>query len=311
MAYDDNGVVIPADPRVTTIFGSQIAFGQNPWGYEDERNLAAINLQIANNTYYSSALWLTAGQGTVKYPFGGVGYDIGTAGTTLCGSASCNGTGISTTDTSISVNDASKLSLGTLPTAILILSSSGNRAPEVIRICSASSLTGNATLGVCYNGRGISTSSTYTYGSVPAQSWLNGAVVGEMKITGSGTLFATDSQRPLAPAGVPGPMGPVTYSSGTTGEGVDPTHLVGVGTTWNTGNGSSCGVFHTHCRHSWRRDAVYLLVNHPHRYGHCALGDRPPASGRYRRRDRVLLQDHPESLPELGDVELRWYLSRP
>ena len=46
VAYDDHGVVIPPDPRVTQIFGPQIAFGQNPWSYQDQQNLVAVTEQI-------------------------------------------------------------------------------------------------------------------------------------------------------------------------------------------------------------------------------------------------------------------------
>jgi len=226
VAYDDNGVVIPADPRATQIFGPQIAFGQNPWGYEDERNLKAIQLQIANNPYYASATWLTTGQGTVSYPFAGIGPSPGQPGTTLSA-------GITATATSIPVADASKLpSLTSLPTAIII--GGGYSRGEVIRICSTTATSGAATLTVCYDGRGIASTSNGNQSSLAAQSWTSGAPVGEYRIQGTGTLFATDSQRPLCPAGVPGPMGKIAYTTGSVQLSTSSAIVTGIGTTWNT-----------------------------------------------------------------------------
>ena len=121
VAYDDNGVVIPADPNVTKIFGPMIAFGQNPWGYEDERNAAAVALQIANNTYYTSmaAVWSVSGQGTVSYPFAGVGF--GQPGASLNGA-------ITATATSIAIHNAERITgLASLPTWIVIGGSGANR----------------------------------------------------------------------------------------------------------------------------------------------------------------------------------------
>ena len=73
VAYSDSGVIIPPNPAVTQVFGPLIAFGQNPWGYEDERHLAAVNLQSAPGgalyQYVNTQTWTTPGQGTVSYPF--------------------------------------------------------------------------------------------------------------------------------------------------------------------------------------------------------------------------------------------------
>ncbi len=90
VATDDNGVVLPSDPNVEKVYGPMIAFGQNPWGYADERNLSAVTLQIANNPYPASAAqWAIPATGTVTYPFSGVGpapgqgcYGSGTMGGT-------------------------------------------------------------------------------------------------------------------------------------------------------------------------------------------------------------------------------------
>ena len=97
--------------------------------------------------------------------------------------------------------------------------------------------TGDQTLTVGYDGRGLA---SYPFGNsnvVPAQAWSDGTVVGEMRIQGTGTLFATDANRPLCPAGVPGPPGPVTYSTGTVRLAAGSTAVAGTGTNWTTGNG--------------------------------------------------------------------------
>ena len=229
VAYDDNGVVIPADPNVTKIFGPMIAFGQNPWGYEDERNAAAVALQIANNTYYTSmaAVWSVSGQGTVSYPFAGVGF--GQPGASLNGA-------ITATATSIAIHNAERITgLTSLPTWIVI-GGSGSTG-ELIRITGTTGTSGDQTLTVGYDGRGLA---SYPFGNsnvVPAQAWSDGTVVGEMRIQGTGTLFATDANRPLCPAGVPGPPGPVTYSTGTVRLAAGSTAVAGTGTNWTTGNG--------------------------------------------------------------------------
>lgn len=239
LAYDAHGVVSPADPKIAKALGAEIAFGQNPWGYADERNMAAINLQIANNPYYATTTWRTTGTGTMKYPFGGVGIAPGAMGTTVCGTTSCNGTTVTTTGLDISVFDGTKLTLSPLPGVILISANTAEgSAQEAVRICTATLLTGTQYhLTVCYDGRGIA-SNGFTTQTLPGTSWLASgtpAVVGEMRVQGTSTLFATDSQRALAPAGVPGPIGPITYSTGTAGKGADSTHILGSGTTWITG----------------------------------------------------------------------------
>lgn len=230
VAVDSNGVVAAPSAAVTKAFGPQIGFGYNPWGYMDERSIAAMQLQIANNPYLASATWLTTGAGTIKYPFAGKGIAPGKACTTITST-------ITSSSTSIAVADATCLSgLASLPTVVM-LSQTASQAEfghqEAIRICSTTGTTGMQTLGVCYDGRGIA-SSGFTTPTVAAQGWNSGATIGEMRIAGASTLFATDSQRALAPAGVPGPIGPIVYSTGTAGEGADLTHILGSGTTWTT-----------------------------------------------------------------------------
>ena len=110
VAYDDNGVVIPADPKVTAIFGPMIAFGKNPWGWEDEREISALNLRYAayttpdpyNSGTLANPIWDTPQTGTVDWYANGKGPSVGTSCTTLS-------SGISATDMTIPVTDASCL----------------------------------------------------------------------------------------------------------------------------------------------------------------------------------------------------------
>ena len=60
-------------------------------------------------------------------------------------------------------------------------------------------------------------------------------------VTGTGTLFATDSQRAVCPAGVPGPPGLVVYSTGTLTMSAGFAVVTGSGTAWNMGNGVVAG----------------------------------------------------------------------
>lgn len=213
LAYDKNGIVIQPNANADLIFDKMIAFGKNPACFEDWMHARMVFLQIANNTYWtnSASVWSTYGQGTVSYPLSGIGPVL--PGASVCGTTSCNGSTVSSTDMSFWIHNSERLSLGTLPTWI-VLGGLG-QAGELIRICNAGATTGDALLTVCYDGRGIS---SYPYGNAgvtAAASHPNGEVVGEYRIHGTGTLFSTDSQRPLAPAGLPGPPGPVKYSTGS------------------------------------------------------------------------------------------------
>lgn len=233
-AYDDNGVVIPSDPKITTIFGPIIAFGQSPWGYFDERSLKAVLLQNASFQAQglASPVWATSGQGTVTYPFSGKGPGPGQSCTSLTSA-------ITATSTTLAVADASCLSLSTLPTIILVGSNFtpfGGTAQEMVRICSASATSGPATLTVCYDGRGIPSAQGYNAFANSAQAWASGTLVGEFKIAGAGTKFITDPNRPLCPAGAPGPPGAVVYSAGTVQLAGGSVNVTGVGTNWTTPN---------------------------------------------------------------------------
>jgi hypothetical protein len=252
VAYDSNGIVIPPDPHVTEIFGPQIAFGQNPWSYQDQQNLFAVNAQIPYQATHNDFSWATPGQGTVSYPFAGKGFPPGPPCTSLSAS-------LGLTDQTISIANGSCLSLSSFPTWILVgnlFSSSG--AYEQIRVCSVSSgsITSAVVLNVCYDGRGVSGSQPYSGGQTTpgiTAGWPAGTKVGEFRIQGTGTKFVTDPNKPACPAGAPGPMGTVAYSTGTvtltagspviTGSGVTFTpqmasNFIRVTATYNSGASS-------------------------------------------------------------------------
>lgn len=268
VSMDANHIVTPADSKVTELLGPQIAFGQNPWGYADERNLTAlIGQQSYQSTNYDST-WYTPGTGTISsYQFDGKGAAPGPACTTLSA-------GINSTATTIPVTDASCLSLSSLPTWILI----GNTytSQELVRICATTATTGAANLTVCYDGRGMSGNLTGQGGwanAVPAQAWSMGDIVGEYRINGTSTLFSTDSVRPVCPAGLPGPPGPVVYSTGTVLLTAGSASLVGSGTTWTSAMiGDFIRVSATHASGTpfvfWGQittwsDATHIGINRP------------------------------------------------
>ena len=187
VATDANGVVVQADPNADKLFGPMIAFGQNPWGYADERALRATTLRSAayDAQGLSNPTWATPLSGTVTYNFA---FPFTTTAVA-----------VSSTDTSIQVNDVSQLDLTTFPTWILL----GNAPFEEISICSA---TGN-TLQVCYDGRGWRNGSQY---HLAPSAWSSGTRVYQGKFKGTGTRFLTD----FCPAGS-GWSGPIAYQNGT------------------------------------------------------------------------------------------------
>ena len=89
VATDANGVVVQADPNADKIFGPMIAFGQNPWGYADERALKATTLRsVAYDAQgLTNPTWEMARPGSVNY-------NLSPTPTTLAG-------GISSSDMSI------------------------------------------------------------------------------------------------------------------------------------------------------------------------------------------------------------------
>lgn len=235
IGIDANGTVIPADANVTEIFGPIQALGYNPWCYADDRHIEAALLQITNNVAPSEgAQWQTTGTGTIAYPLFGTGF--GTSGSGA--GATLNG-GINATTLSIAIHTAQNLpSLTTLPTWLMI----GGYGGELIRVTATTAITGDATLTIGYDGRGLSPyPGTAGNGSQQATSWSTGTTVAEMRIKGTSTLFSTDSARPICPAGVPGPPGPVVYSTGTVMLTAGSPSVIGAGTNWTSGNGVFAG----------------------------------------------------------------------
>jgi len=229
VATDDNGVVVNADPNVDKLFGPMIAFGKNPWGYADERAMTATRLRMAayNTLGLNPPTWVSGGpptkhhvppEATVTYRFNGVGGSVTVPGTQLSSA-------ISATATAISVADASPLDLSSLPSRILL----GALPREEVRICSTSATKGPAILTVCYDGRG-QTTPVDGY-RLAAQAWPAGTIVGQMKVTGSGSHFLSD----ICSAG-PGPNGDAMYSTGSVQLTPGATTVTGTGTTWTTAN---------------------------------------------------------------------------
>lgn len=280
VAYDNNGVVIQSNPKVTQVYGPMIAFGQNPWDYATERGMKALALQIANNPYPTSvAEWTTSAGGTISYPFAGVGPSPGTGcyGSGIQGGTSATLAGnITATTLSIPILHAECLSgLSTLPITDtwIYIGNTGDHI-EVVRVKSTSATSGPATLTVDYDGRGLAGAIFLNAQPVlPAQAWGSGTIIGEMKIAGTGTHFITDGLRPLCPAGAPGPPGAVTYSTGTVSGSPGGTTLNGIGTSWtqNIYSGScpsnpvlvSIGLFNTDCAHNMQVQN-YIRVNATH-----------------------------------------------
>ena len=232
VATDANGVVVNANPNVDAIFGPMIAFGRSPWGYMDERALAATTLRkaayetpAANGYSLAHPSWIHDGAGTVSHIWAGVG-GVGVADTTLTA-------GINATTLTIPVADATKLDLTGLPGTPVWICINGCYYGEHVRICSAS---GN-TLTACYDGRGVWTLAS---GQL-ASAWNSGTHVGQYRINGSGTSFLTDSAVPICPAGAPGPAGRVLYSTGTVTMTPGSAAVTGTTTNWTTANGVTGG----------------------------------------------------------------------
>jgi hypothetical protein len=141
----------------------------------------------------------------------------------------------------IHVTDATCLDLAGLPSAtkriwVCAAGCTAASAKEEIRICGTTATSGAADLTVCYDGRGINDASNLA-SIVGAQAWSSGAVVGQNEFLGTGTTFSST----LAPGGVPGPIGPVKYSTGTVTLTPGSTTMTGSGTTWTTSANASTG----------------------------------------------------------------------
>ena len=220
VATDDNGVVINADPNVHKIFGPMIAFGRNPWGYADERALAATTLRAA--AYHAQGLdnptWATPQPGTVSYNYAGAnGPYTGNTSAPIPDSAA----------TTISVADASRLDLTTFPTHILLGAGYGQK--EDVRICAASATSGPATLTVCYDGRGQALPGGESY-RTNAKAWPTNTPTWQMKVKGQGTNFLTN----ICPGGIGPGGGPLLYNTGKITLKHGSTAAVGTGTVWGS-----------------------------------------------------------------------------
>jgi hypothetical protein len=225
VATDDNGVVVNADPRADQIFGPMIAFGKNPWGYADQQAKNSVDLRLA--AYGSMGLnppaWATLGAGTVSYTF--------KSGVVGCTTLTAN---IGANDTSIPIAQASCLNLSQLPTTIMI------GGQELVRISATTATSGPATLTVAYNGRGLPTFCNSSACNGPAgfqqvqQGWPSSTSVGQSLVVGNGTSFGTDPNVPWCPAGLPGPAGPLVYSSGSVTLTPSSTAITGSGTAFTS-----------------------------------------------------------------------------
>jgi len=212
VAMDNNGVVIQANPAADVIFGPMIAFGKNPWPWEDQMTLHSATVRQPALNAISPPTWINNLAGTVNYTPGGASQ---AAQTTLAN-------GVSSTDTAINVADATKLDFSNLPALLMIHTPSQWSPIEDVRICSVN---GN-TLTVCYDGRGWRAS---TYERVPtAQSWPAGSTVRQVETIGTATTFLTD----FCPAGA-GEPGKIVYTTGTVSVAPGSTTLSGSGTSWN------------------------------------------------------------------------------
>ena len=212
VATDDNGVVVNGNPAADLIFGPMIAFGRNPWRWQDYLTLHSASLRKPELDRISPPPWATDLSGTITYS----PYWPGTPNqTTLC-SAVPDGTA-----TSITVCDISKL-VGISYPAIVELAASANGEMEEVIVDSA---VGNV-LHVPYNGRGFHRKQ---YGHVAApQAWPKGSLVNMQSTVGTGTHFLTD----FCPAGV-GEEGQIAYGAGTVGVTAGSPVLTGTKTSWD------------------------------------------------------------------------------
>jgi hypothetical protein len=244
VACDSNGVLTPTDPNFTAFFGPTICLGRNPYGWEDERHMAAMiirngvynSTQTVYSTYtIASPDFIQNQAGTINYTFNGTGNSIGVSGTTLTTGISASSMTIIVASTATSVMD-----LSNFPTRIVISTATYNGPYEEVRICSNTGLT----LNVCYDGRGISGTVAGQPTLLGAQGWPSGAVVGQLQFKGSGTNFLTY----LSTAGAAYPAGPVKYVVGTATMTAGSATMTGVGTSWlsNVAQGDAVGIAGTH-----------------------------------------------------------------
>ena len=245
VATDDKGVVVNADPNVDLLFGPMIAFGKNPWGYQDYWQMHAMNLRAADYVQQGWGpvpQWEKTGAGTVSYYWNGVGIVPGNNTVAMRLTSD-----ISATSTVISVASTVGLDWSVFPTRILIASGPYPSNAEELRICSITT----TTMTVCYDGRGQN-----------ASAWVTGAFVGQSKLVGAGTHFLTDPNTSVCPLGISFPPGIASYATGTATLTAGSTAVTGAGTTWtNAMAGSLVQVSATHGGSAFSFIAVIGTVN--------------------------------------------------
>jgi hypothetical protein len=225
VATDDNGVVINENPAVDQIFGPMIAFGRNPWGFEDYLAMQATSARFSDyQTLYGLsatwpyAPWETPLPGTVSYTWDGVGMaPISAPGTTISSEIPSSG------PASFTVTNVASLDLSELPTRVYVWAASAPFAWEEIRICSVQ---GN-TLTPCYDGRGWSDPNS---SRLSAQAWPAGSNIGQFKVTGQGTAFLSS----LCQGGAQSPVGQVAYSAGAVSVTAGSANVKGKGVSWSS-----------------------------------------------------------------------------
>ena len=272
---DANGVITNMPTNVSQFFGPLMSYGRIPWGETDYLQRYMIDAQTtyqaqppANGSYSQYAIPPTAG-GTISFPFTAKGEGFGIAGTTTTG----NITGAQLT---IPIADITKISTP-FPTWIMLIGSGF----EIVRVTGCTSTcpgSGPATLQVAYDGRGLSSNSTASITPIAAFAWPSGTTVGEMRVQGTSTLFATDATRPLAQSGVPGPLGCTTTcptppsSPGTAVLTPSSPTMSGSGTGWTSAVvGDNVRIAATHSSGMsfifWREitgwtDATHVTLDH-------------------------------------------------
>lgn len=229
VAQDTKGIVVNADSNADVLLGPSIAYGQNPWGYADYFQGAQAGPDRAN--YYASTGWVAqgpqweqTGAGTVSYVWFGTGI---APGDTSC--ADVLSSDINATTLSIQISNASCLDLTSLPTRVVLSSSSNPAVNEEVRVLSSSASSGAATLTLVYDGRGTGNSTAASWSSAG-----NATRIGQYKVIGSGTNFLTDANAAVCPNGVGNPTGPVFYSTGTITLTAGSASVSGSGTTFTS-----------------------------------------------------------------------------
>jgi hypothetical protein len=239
VATDMNGVVVNANPLVDALLGPMIAWGQNPWGFQDYWAYRATSLRNADyaNPVSTQGLtypgwstngqpqWETAGTGTVSYYWNCVGpYAVCYASQNLGATVNQSG-GISAAATNFTVSSCSGLDFSSTPTRIIVYDGTNN---DELRAISCS----GTTLALAYDPAVL-----------PRHSFANGTAILQSKVTGAGTHFLTDSNSSICPVGAPGLPGLSSYSTGTVALTAGSATMTGSGTSWNTVAGVVTGDF--------------------------------------------------------------------